>query len=148
MPVTYGAWTQVSGTLTAPPGAGSAFFSFFASCQCNGPETITANFDDVSFENSSAVALVSLTAARLSAGVRVRWRTGTETDTLGFHVYRERGGRRVRVDQRLIAAKGSVSGARYSFVDRRAPRGKLTYRLQAVGTDGSRTWYGRAIVVR
>jgi hypothetical protein len=148
MPLTYGAWTQVIGTLTAPPGTGSAFFSLFASCQCaQGP--VTAYFDDVGFETSpTAVTIVSLTAARSTAGVRVRWRTGTEADTLGFHVYRKHAGKRVRVDRRLIPSKGSVSGARYSFVDRRAPRGKLTYQLQAVGTDGSRTWYGRASVVR
>jgi hypothetical protein len=146
-PLTYGAWTQVVGTLTAPAGTGSAFFSVFASCQCTqGP--VTAFFDDVGFDIPTAVTLVSLTAARSTPGVLVRWRTGTEADTLGFHIYRERAGKRVRVDRRLIPSKGSVSGARYSFVDRRAPRGKLTYQLQAVGTDGSRTWYGRASVVR
>jgi len=37
----------------------------------------------------------------------------------------------------VIPARGSVFGARYSYVDRRAPHAKLTYRLQTVGTDGS-----------
>jgi len=148
-PLTYGAWTQVIGTLTAPPGTGSAFFSFFASCQCTTPGTITAYFDDVGFDTgTSVVTLRSLTASRSAAGVRVRWRTGSEADTLGFHVYRESAGKRVRADRGLIPARGSVSGARYFFLDKRAPRGKLTYRLQAVGTDGSRTWYGRASVGR
>jgi hypothetical protein len=146
-PVTYGAWTHVTGTLTAPPGTGSGFFSFFASCQCSTLNTITAYFDDVGFDTgATAVTLRSLTASRSHAGVLVRWRTGTEADTLGFHVYRGRGPKLMRVDRRLIPAKGSVAGARYSFVDRRAPRAKLIYRLQAVGTDGSRTWYGRASV--
>jgi len=63
-------------------------------------------------------------------------------------VYWERSGKRVRVDRRTIAAKGSVAGARYSFLDRRAPKGKVRYRLQAVGTDGSRTWYGTVSVPR
>jgi hypothetical protein len=39
-----------------------------------------------------------------------------------------------------------LAGARYSFLDRTAPHGKLTYRLQAVAADGSRIWYGRASV--
>jgi hypothetical protein len=148
-PLTYGAWTQVVGTLTAPPGTGSAFFSVFASCQCNVGATVTASIDDVGFESSpSAVTLRSLAASRSPAGVLVRWRTGSEADTLGFHVYRARGTKWTRVDRRLIPAKGSVAGARYSLLDRRAPRGKLAYRLQAIGTDGSRTWYGRASVVR
>ena len=147
-PLTYGSWTQASGTVTAPPGTGSAFFSLFASCQCTQPTTVTAYFDDVAFGGTSAVTLVSFTAARSAADVRVRWRTGTEADTLGFHVYRSRGSGWTRVDRKLIRAHGLVAGARYSFLDHAAPHGKLVYRLQAVGTDGSRTWYGRASVVR
>jgi hypothetical protein len=38
--------------------------------------------------------------------------------------------------------------ARYSFLDRRAPQGRLLYRLQAVGMDGARTWFGQVSVVR
>jgi hypothetical protein len=138
----------VTGTLTAPPGTGSAFFSFFASCQCSTPGVITAYFDDVAFTGSTAVTLRSLSASRSAAGVRLHWRTGSEADTLGFHVYRGRGSKLARVDGRMIPARGSVSGGRYSLVDRRAPRAKLTYRLQAVGTDGSRTWAGRVSVPR
>jgi hypothetical protein len=148
-PITYGAWTHVTGTLTAPPGTGSAFFSFFASCQCSTPGVITAYFDDVAFDTGfTAVTLRSLSASRSAAGVRLHWRTGSEADTLGFHLYRGRGSKLAQVDRRMIPAKGAVSGARYSFVDRRAPHTKLTYRLQAVGTDGSRTWSGRVSVVR
>jgi hypothetical protein len=147
-PLTYGAWTAVSGTLTAPPTTGSAFFSLFASCQCSTPGTVTVNFDDVGFSSTTAVTLRALTASRSAAGVQVRWRTGSEAETVGFHIYRESGGKRVRADRRLIPARGSVSGARYSFLDKRAPRAKLIYRLQAVGTDGSRTWYGRVSVGR
>jgi hypothetical protein len=148
-PLTYGSWTQVLGTMTAPPGTGSAFFSFFASCQCSPGGNVTAYFDDADFETSNtAVTLVSFTGARSPAGVRVRWHTGTEADTVGFHVYRERASKRARLDRRLIVAKGSLAGARYSFLDRRAPKGKVSYRLQAVGTDGSRTWYGRISVPR
>src|SRR5829696_64870 len=108
-PVTYGAWTQVIGTLTAPAGTGSAFFSFFASCQCSTPGTITAYFDDVGFATTSAVTLRSLTASRSRAGVLVRWRTASEADTLGFHVYRGKGAKLTRVDRQLIPTKGSVS---------------------------------------
>jgi uncharacterized repeat protein (TIGR01451 family) len=94
----------------------------------------------------TAVTLVSFTAARSRSGVVLRWRTGTEADTLGFHVYRERAGKWVRVDRRLIPSKGSVFGGRYSFLDRRAPRAKVSYRLQAVDRNGSRTWYGAVTV--
>ena len=143
-PLTYGAWTQGSGFLTAPPGTGSAFFSVFASCQCTQAPTVTAYFDDVSFASETAVSLVSLTATRTGAGVRVRWRTGSEADTLGFHVYRSRGAGWTRVDRQLIASKGSIAGARYAFLDRGAPRGPLTYRLRVVERDGTTAWFGSA----
>jgi hypothetical protein len=147
-PIAYGAWTHVTGTLTAPPGTGSAFFSFFASCQCSTPSVITAYFDDVAVDTgATGVTLRSLSASRTTAGVRLRWRTGSEADAVGFHVYRARASKLARVDGRLIPARGSVSGARYTFVDRRAPAAGLTYRLQTVGTDGSRTWSGRVSVV-
>jgi hypothetical protein len=98
---------------------------------------------DVNVESELlAVTISSFKAVKSHRGVLVRWRTGTEADMLGFHLYRERAGRRVRVDKRLIPANGSISGARYSFLDRRAPHGKLRYRLQAVGIDGSREWFG------
>jgi hypothetical protein len=143
-------WHQVSGVLQNLSGKNSVKVELFFQCTpCSGAQSTTTGtvyYDDVSFEGATAVDLVSLTAARTTTGVRVRWHTGTETDTIGFHVYRERAGKLVRVDRRLIPAKGGVSGARYSVLDRRAPRAQVTYQLQAVGTDGSRTWYGRATV--
>ena len=144
MPLTYGAWTQVIGTLTAPPGTGSAFFSVFASCQCSTPGTITAYFDDVGFETSTtAVSVGSLTASRSTAGVRLRWRTGTEADLLGFQVYRSRGHSWKRLTRTLIPAKGSVSGASYRFLDRTARRGvAYRYRIKALNRDATASWFG------
>jgi hypothetical protein len=145
-------WHQVSGVLHNSSTKNSVKVELFFQCTpCSGaPVTTTATvyYDDVSFEDVTAVAIVSFTAARTATGARLRWRTGTEADMLGFHVYRSRGAGWTRVDPKLIRARGSVAGARYSLVDRRAPSGKLTYRLQAIGTDGSRTWYGRAIIAR
>ena len=91
----------------------------------------------------TAVTFSSLAAMRSRRGVVVRWRTASEVDTLGFHVYRQAGQRRIRVTDRLIAVHGSPSGGSYGFVDRRAPkRGTLRYWLQAVALDGSRIWHG------
>jgi hypothetical protein len=148
-PISDGAWHQVTGTLTAPATTGSATLGIFEGCSCTNTTALTVYFDDVDIEAETvAVTMKSITAARVPRGVVVRWRTGTEVATLGFHVFRERSGKRVRIDRRLIPAKGSVGGARYSFHDRRAPRGKLRYRLQAVGRDGSLTWYGPTRVIR
>jgi hypothetical protein len=145
--VNDGAWHSVTGTMTLPTGTVGMRLSLSLGCNVT---CISSNawFDDVIFQTEPLAAeLASFTAVPTAAGVRLRWRTGTNADTLGFYVFRQHAGRRVRVDKRLIPAKGSLSGARYSFLDRRAPRGRLTYRLQAVGSDGSRTWYGPARMV-
>ena len=88
----------------------------------------------------------SMAAARTSTGVMVRWSTASEPGLLGFNVYREVNGARVRVNRGLIAGKG---GGRYSYLDRKAPSGKtLRYWVQAVDLDGSRSWYGPARIAR
>jgi hypothetical protein len=107
---------------------------------------LTGQFTSASQSASTPVTLHSAAATRTSRGVLVRWRTASEIGTLGFHVYREVNGKRVRVSKRLIAAKG---GGAYSFLDRRAPRrAALRYWIQEVAADGSRSWYGPARVVR
>jgi hypothetical protein len=152
VPDSDGDWHQATGSFNLLSGQHS--LKLFLIVDCAPPSILcalsaTANFDDVVVDQTvTAVTLVFFRASSSARGVRLRWRTGTEADTLGFHVYRERAGKRVRLDRRIVPAKGSLSGARYSFLDRRAPRGKLTYRLQAVDRNGTRTWYGPARVLR
>ncbi len=100
----------------------------------------------IASSSALAVEFRSFTAGRVSSGVRVAWRTASEVDTLGFNVYREVNGRRVRVNRRLIAAKGRSS---YSLLDRRASKTKsFRYWIQVVDMDGSRRWYASARVLR
>jgi len=95
---------------------------------------------------TTAVRMAGLSAARVRGGLAVTWRTASEVDTLGFHVYRQVGVKRVRVNTRLISAKGRGS---YSFLDRKAPKAKaVRYWVQVVNLDGSRTWYGPARVTK
>lgn len=92
----------------------------------------------------TAVTFRSISARATHRGNVVRWRTGSELNTLGFHVYRQSGGHRVRVSTNLILAKGHGT---YTFLDRSAGRGKtVRYWIQEVGLDGSRAWYGPARV--
>lgn len=97
-----------------------------------------------------AVTFRSLTASRTAAGgVLVRWRTASELQMLGYNVYRDVNGRRVRVNSKLIAAANASSARTYSYRDRKAGMGKaLRYWIQAVNLDGSRRWYGPAQVGR
>ena len=95
--------------------------------------------------NPTAVAFRSASAVRTKAGVVVRWKTAAEVDTLGFNVYRLVNGKRVQANKHLIL----VHGGTYSFVDRKAPGARnLRYRIQAVHTDGSRSWFGPLAVKR
>ena len=94
----------------------------------------------------TAVQVRALTAAAAGRGAVVRWQTASEFDALGFHVYREVNGKRLRLTRTLISATGHGG---YSFLDRKAPKGKnVRYWLQVVQLGGSRSWYGPARVLR
>ncbi|MBA2359265.1 MAG: hypothetical protein H0V84_12665 [Actinobacteria bacterium] len=96
----------------------------------------------------TAVRLLSFAATARTRGVVVRWRTGAEAGTLGFNVYRSVAGRLAKVNRELVPARGGARGASYAVVDTRARSRSATYRLQAVGIDGSRAWRGTTRVVR
>jgi hypothetical protein len=90
----------------------------------------------------TAVRLLAFTARRTKAGAILRWRLADQLDAAGFNVYRERSGRRVRLNRRLIASAGGSTNA-YSFLDRTArPDVRYRYRLELVGVDGRRRWIG------
>ena len=94
---------------------------------------------------NTAVLVRTLTATRSARGAVVRWRTASEIGILGFNVHRQENTNRVRVNSKLIAAKG---GGFYSFLDRRSFKGKgVRYFIQLVNVDGSRSWYGPARVL-
>jgi hypothetical protein len=80
--------------------------------------------------------------------VRLSWRTVSETSALGYNVWRFAGGKGVKVNRGLIAAKGTgARGAAYSLVDRNARPGAVyTYRLQVVRKDGKRSFHAGTIL--
>jgi hypothetical protein len=103
-----------------------------------------APYADIAVQTPTAVRMQSLAAVRTKRGVSVRWRTATSTDILGFNVYREKRGQRVRLNRNLISSGGLVAGKSYSFLDRHPLRVSARYWVQLVATDGTRTWYGPA----
>jgi subtilisin-like proprotein convertase family protein len=96
----------------------------------------------------TAVRVTRFTATRTRAGVRLRWRTAQETALLGFNVYRVVKGRLARLNRTVLPHRGQgTRGASYVLLDRRAPAGRpLSFRLQAVGLDGKKSWQGVARV--
>jgi hypothetical protein len=95
--------------------------------------------------NPTAVEFQAASASRTRAGVRLGWRTGSESRLLGFNLYREQKGKRARLNRAVIPsafAGGSVARS-YSWLDRRAPgHGRLRYWLEAVSVSGARSWHG------
>jgi hypothetical protein len=143
-PNTTGNWTPLTGQATT--GAMDQSVKVVLSFTCSGgcPAGAQVNFDDVAAQTEAiAVTVASFSARPAAKGVLLRWRTGTEADLLGFQVYRSRGHSWRRITPSLIAAKGFVSGASYSFLDRTARRGiHYRYRIKAVNRDGTSSWFG------
>ena len=154
-PTNFGGSQNCAGVALAPNDTCTFTYTFEPASA--GPKSTftTIDIDDENFQitmsgtgvTPTAVRMQSLSAVRTSRGVSVRWRTASSVDTLGFNVYRERRGQRVRLNHNLIPAASGVAGRRYSFLDRRPVRGSR-YWIQAVSTDGSRSWYGAVSAVR
>jgi hypothetical protein len=149
--LTDGSWHPATGTttaLTSPFSAQSAQLQAIFSCSSGCQNGDAVNWDDAAMDTEPLAATIhSFTAKRSGHGVVLRWRTGSEIDALGFNVFRQRAGRRVRANRRIIPAvsltRGGLRGGAYSFVDRRAPRRvAVRYWLQEVDVGGHRTWHG------
>jgi hypothetical protein len=99
--------------------------------------------------NPSAVTLVRLWASRRGRSVLIRWRTQSETSLLGFGVYREQNGKRVKLNRALIPKMSgdTMRGHAYSFVNRIAPRtGSIRYWLEVVTLSSTKFWWGPAVL--
>ena len=122
--------------------AGATFIVVVEECDSDQPPA-TYTIDVTGTSVILAATFAGASASRTGRGVLVRWRTASEAETLGFNVYRQVRGERVKLNRHLLPARGSIGGASYSYVDRKAPtRRALRYWLQVVDTDGSRTWQG------
>jgi hypothetical protein len=113
-----------------------------------GNVTFNATFS-LTGSTATATTFASSSATSTKRGVLLRWRTASEASILGFGVYRLRSGQYRRVTPTLLPAKGAIAGAPYRYMDAKAPRrGLLRYRIQMVERNGSRSWFGRPLVVR
>src|SRR4029077_4292204 len=128
--------------------------------------TITADQTDpnlannTSTQNEIVVAPTRITLRSFSARygtdknganrVMLNWKTGGESHNLGFNVYRELNGNRVRMNPSIIAGSAlMMSGAlsrhaakSYAWIDPSAPGSGTCYWLEDVDVDGTRTLHG------
>lgn len=124
----------------------------------SGSKTITITNPDG--QTTTINILVGPTAAKVDSfsatgfddgRVLINWKSGQEADNLGFNVYREQHGQRVRVTPQLVAGSALVAGAsvdlsagkNYVWAD--TPQGNskaVRYWLEAVDLKGNRTLHG------
>ncbi|MFY9609928.1 MAG: C25 family cysteine peptidase [Blastocatellia bacterium] len=107
--------------------------------------------DDILIFVPSVAKFDSFTATRHEGGkVLLKWRTGFEVDNLGFNVFREQNGSRVRINSEMIAGSALMvgegtmlrSGYSYSWPDE-LPGGKHAgYWLEAIDLTGRSTMFG------
>ena len=99
----------------------------------------------------TAAKLSSFTAVPSDDGrVLIQWSTGTEVDNLGFNIYREQDGRRVRINSQVIAGSALLAGPgakltagnSYAWSDV-PPGGKpARYLLEDIDLKGKSSWNG------
>ena len=107
------------------------------------PDPVTPGPWDIGadeFGATTAVKLVSFTAQGLDAAVELRWETGSETNNLGFHLYRSQSadGPWQRITASLVPGLGSSpEGKRYAYTDTGLQNGRgYFYLLEDVETTG------------
>lgn len=116
------------------------------------PDPITSNNTatvTTLIEYPNAVRTGSFVASRNVAGVQISWHTVGELHNLGFNVYREVAGEKIRLNPSLIAGSALLMrevleqhGAKtYGWIDRNPGAGAL-YWLEDVDLNGTRTWHG------
>ncbi len=101
-------------------------------------------------ETPTGVKLESFTAAAIRGGSLLSWKTGGELRNLGFNVYREINGQRVRLNPSLIAGSALMMrhaleqhGAKtYAWMDRSPGAISSLYWLEDVDLNGAGTFHG------
>ena len=94
----------------------------------------------------TAITLLSFTAASTSDGIILTWKTGSEIENAGFHIWRSNGLDEgyMRITSLLIPAQGSVSsGYQYSYTDERVLPGEVYYyKLEDIDYQGKTCLHG------
>lgn len=163
-----GTCSQASGTVTCALGTltsgSSATITIKVTAvtpsSVTNTATVSANEADPNSANNTAsqteiitfptrVSLVTFTAQAGNGQTLLSWKTGSEARNLGFNVYGDENGQRVRLNPSLIAGSALTFRASlqqhtarsYGWIDR-SPSASGTYWLEDVDLDGTRTLHG------
>lgn len=141
-------------TVAGTPG----IFSNTATVAADQTDSVPANNSSTQTETISAPTTVQLRSFTAQSGTDknganrsvLTWKTGGEAHNLGFNVYRELNGNRVRMNTSLIAGSALMmggalpqhSGKTYVWIDSSAGGASGEYWLEDVDVNGSRTMHG------
>ncbi len=99
----------------------------------------------------SAAKLDHFQAESYSDQVLLQWKTDEEVDNLGFNLYREENGKRIRLNPQILAGSALVAGPgvemkagrSYSWWDGSSlGRQNSRYWLEEIALDGNSVWHG------
>ncbi|HEX2832809.1 MAG TPA: SdrD B-like domain-containing protein [Thermoanaerobaculia bacterium] len=95
------------------------------------------------------VEMATIDAVQNKKGVTLTWNTTSETDNLGFHVYRQvAGGEKEKLNPHIITGSAFVNGRKvsgprsYRFIDRKPVSGFAQYYIEDIDIDGTKTLHG------
>lgn len=139
-PGTYYARVVASSINNVPSAAGDYLLSISLNGSA-GPTAVKLGLQEAGSQ---------MKASRSSDGVLLEWRTGMEVDNLGFNVYREDGGRRIRLNRHLVAGSALTigpdmslrSGRRYAWKDSSQFSPAARYWVEDVDLNGTTTLHG------
>jgi hypothetical protein len=92
------------------------------------------------------ITLASFIAIPRDLSVMLKWSTASETETIGFNLYRSQSnnGNYTKINSSLIPAKGSpTQGGTYEFIDANVQNRKTYYyKLEDIDLNGNSTMHG------
>ena len=109
-----------------------------------------ANFGFTILPTAVELKYLKAELAESGEGVRVLWETATETDNLGFNIYRKLGadGEMVLVNPTIILGVGTGTGKAYQYLDdTELEPGSYEYWLEDMEFDFDKDIHGPAILV-
>lgn len=114
----------------------------------------TLNFENFNFSHreyqpfytkATAVTISSFTIEKQNSQVILNWKTASEVDNEGFNILRSENADSgfVQINENLIMANNSLTGAAYQFIDDSiAPDKDYFYKLEDIDKDGTSTMHG------
>ncbi|HQG47036.1 MAG TPA: FlgD immunoglobulin-like domain containing protein, partial [bacterium] len=96
------------------------------------------------------VEMSAFSATRMDGSVVLQWETQSESDNLGFNVYRstDEHGIFTQINTRMIPGAGSSASAHtYRYVDNSVETGQIYYyQIVDIATNGTMQWHGPVMI--